>query len=63
MDSQPPRVRIRKKRKIGARRRDARYWKTMAIRLVVLVVLAWVTLWFLDDLAAPNPATVPAVAE
>ena len=64
MDSQPPpRVRIRKRRKIGVRRRDARYWKAMAIRLALLVVLAWVTLWLLDDLAAPNPTTVPAATE
>jgi len=63
MDSQPPRVRIRKKRKIGVRRRDARYWRSMAIRFAVLVVLAWVTLWLLDDLATPNPGTAPAVVE
>jgi hypothetical protein len=63
MDSQPPRVRIRKRRKIGVRRRDARYWRNMAIRLVVLVVLAWGTLWLLDDLATPNPTPAPAVAE
>lgn len=63
MDSQPPRVRIRKKRKIGVRHRDARYWRTVAMGVALLVVLAWVTLWMLDDLAAPNPATAPAVSD